>query len=135
MLRKNNNISSIQSYQKDNPIKSSYELLWNEYRNTNVTSFIVIQNIMRRIIENYFQVFGGFSPNAILDKFTIAEDKQICRSLLSWVNDGSHTLPEDLFVELSEDQLARYKEIFHKIFINMGQGPHYEMMMHMPIRE
>lgn len=135
ILRKNNNISSIQSYKKDNPIKSSYELLWNEYRNTNVTSFIVIQNIMRRIIENYFQVFGGFSPNAILDKFTIAEDKQICRSLLSWVNDGSHTLPEDLFVELSEDQLARYKEIFHKIFINMGQGPHYEMMMHMPIRE
>lgn len=84
---------------------------------------------MRRIIENYFQVFGGISPDVILEKFTNAEDKKICRSLLSWVNDGSHSMPEDLYVEMSDDQLSRDKDIFHQIFVMMGQEAHYDMMM------
>ena len=100
-----------------------------------LNSCIVTQNVMRRIIENYFLVFGGISPDVIMEKFTNAEDKRICRSLLSWVNAGSHSMPEDLFVEISNDQLDRNKEIFHQIFIQMGQEAHYDMMMQQTDKE
>ena len=129
ILRKRDNVSSIQAYGKSSPIKSSYELMWTELKSSTLNSCIVTQNIMRRIIENYFQVFGGISPDVILEKFTNAEDKKICRSLLSWVNDGSHSMPEDLYVEMSDDQLSRNKDIFHQIFVMMGQEAHYDMMM------
>lgn len=135
ILRKRDNVSSIQYYGKNSPIKSSYELMWAELKSDNLNSCIVVQNIMRRIIENYFQVFGGISPDVILEKFTNAEDRKICRSLLSWVNDGSHSMPDDLFVELSDDQIARNKEVFHNIFIEMGQGAHYNMMMQQTDKE
>ena len=129
ILRKRDNVSSVQAYGKNSPIKSSYELMWTELKSDSLNSCIVTQNIMRRIIENYFQVFGGISPDVILEKFTNAEDKKICRSLLSWVNDGSHSMPEDLYVEMSDDQLSRNKDIFHQIFVMMGQEAHYDMMM------
>ena len=38
-------------------------------------------------------------------------------------------MPEDLYVEMSDDQLSRNLEIFHKIFVSMGQEAHYDMMM------
>jgi len=130
ILRKNDNVSSLQAYQKENPIKSSYELLWNEYKNSSNTSCIVVQNIMRRIIENYFKVFGGISEESIWKKFDVIEDRQICKSLLSWANEGSHCMSDDLFVENSEDQLQRLKDVFHRIFTNQNQESHYDMMMH-----
>ncbi len=83
ILRKNNDNSTIQAYGNSTPIKSSYDLLWSELRNENNYSSIVIQNIMRRIIETYFLVFGGMSYETILESFTEPEDKQICKSLLS----------------------------------------------------
>lgn len=86
---------------------------------------------MRRIVENYFQIFGGISPNDILNKFDNFEDKKICRSLLSWVNNGSHSMADDLFVEIADGQLERYKEVFKNIFCKMGQEAHYDMMMHL----
>lgn len=129
ILRKRDNVSSIQPYGKESPIKSSYELMWAELKSEKQNSCIVVQNIMRRIIENYFQIFGGISPNVILEKFTVPEEQTICRSLLSWVNDGSHSLPEDLFVEFSDEQLDKYKKVFHDIFDKMGQNAHYDMMM------
>ena len=131
ILRKRNNVSSIQAYCKTNPIRSSYELLWSELRNASPLSCLVSQNIMRRIVENYFQIFGGISPNDILNKFDNFEDKKICRSLLSWVNSGSHSMADDLFVEIADGQLERYKEVFKNIFYKMGQESHYDMMMHL----
>lgn len=81
---------------------------------------MVSQNIMRRIVENYFQIFGGISPNDILKKFDNFEDRKICRSLLSWVNNGSHSMSDDLFVEIADSQLERYKEVFKKYFLKWG---------------
>lgn len=136
ILRKNNNVSSIQPFMKENPIKSSYDLLWHEFRNSEaVKSHVLIQNIMRRIIENYFQILGGFSPDYILDQFDVAEEKQICRQLLSWVNVGSHSYPDDIYVEMSDEQINRQRDIFHKIFIKMHQEEHYNMMMRPTTKE
>lgn len=120
ILRKRNNVSSIQPYYKKNPVRSSYELLWSELRNDSLGSCMVSQNIMRRIVENYFQIFGGISPNDILKKFDNFEDRKICRSLLSWVNNGSHSMSDDLFVEIADSQLERYKEVFKKYFLKWG---------------
>ena len=128
--------STVQRAMKDNPIKSSYDLLWHEFKNSkDVKSHVVIQNIMRRIIENYFQILGGFSPEYILEQFDVPEERKICRSLLSWVNDGSHSFPDDIFVELSDEQLERQKAVFKKIFEKMNQLEHYEMMMRPAAKE
>lgn len=135
VLRKKNNISSIQAYGKNNPVKSSYELMWNELKNMKLHSCIVVQNVMRRIIDNYFHYFGGMSNDVILEKFTNNEERQICRSLLTWVNDGSHSLPEDLYIEQSDDYLAKQMDVFKKIFDVMGQSQHYNMMMSQIIME
>lgn len=135
ILRKNNNQSSITHYGKTSPIKSSYDLLWTEYLNAPQTSYAVIQNIMRRIIENYFQIFGGYTPNAILEHFDNHEERKICKSLISWINDGSHSITDDLYVEMSDEQIDKYKDVFEKIFKNMGHEAHYKMMTRMPDKE
>ena len=65
----------------------------------------------------------------------LKDNKNICRSLLSRINDGSHSMPEDLFVEMSDDQIERSKFVFHQIFVNMGQKSHYDMMMRQTDKE
>lgn len=127
IVRKNNNISYIQKYEK-NPIKTSYELLWQELKNKENRSLISIQNVMRRILENYFKFFGNINIDELENKFEL-EEKLICRSLISWINDGSHYISEDLYVENNEDIVHRYFDVFKKIFIQEGHGAHFEMML------
>ncbi len=64
-----------------------------------------------------------------MDSFSTIEEKMICRSLLSWINDGSHTIPDDLYIDSYTDSIDRYKEIFKAVFIKMGHESHYKMMM------
>ncbi|OBZ13642.1 AAA family ATPase [Bacillus sp. FJAT-26390] len=127
ILRKNNNITTIQ-YFKDNPIKTSYELLWKELNNIHNQSPITIQNTMRRIIENYFKFFGNMDIDELENNFD-TEEKIVFRSLLSWLNDGSHSINEDLYVENNEDLIERYMQVFRNIFIKTNHQAHYEMMM------
>lgn len=127
IVRKRNNSSLIQRYQ-ENPIKSSYELLWKELKNRENQSIVSIQNVMRRVLENYFRFFGNISIDNLEDKFGF-EEKMICRSLISWINDGSHYISEDLYVENNEDIVHRYFEVFRMIFIIEGHQSHFDMMM------
>lgn len=127
IIRKSNNRSSIQQYD-ENPIRSSYELLWNELKLLKEQSLITTQNVMRRILENYFSFFGGIDLTEIVEKFE-GEEKVACRSLLTWVHDGSHYINEDLFVERSIDITERYFNIFKQIFYRMGHSSHFDMMM------
>ncbi|MBK6750570.1 MAG: AAA family ATPase [Acidobacteria bacterium] len=71
-------------------MKNSYELLWQELKNRDHNSVTTIQNTMRRIIEHYFKMLGKFGDDELIDCFSDAEEKEICRSLLCWINDGSH---------------------------------------------
>ena len=130
ILRKNGNISSIQAYEEKNPIQTSYQLLWSEMRNDNISSILSIQNIMRRILENYFKLLGNITTaETIIDKFPTIPDKQICKSLYYWINDGSHSLNEDIELELAEHTIQNYKDVFRKIFKYSGHIAHYNMMM------
>lgn len=130
IVRKINNESKIQCYQKSNPIRGSYELLWDELKNKEQKlSIITIQNTMRRIYETYFKILGKYSDDDILDKFNNVQEKEICRSLLCWINDGSHCVPDDFNIVQSDDITERYYEVFQKIFKVMGHIEHYNMMM------
>ncbi len=128
MLRKIHNITQIIPYEKINPIKSSYEMLWNEIREDHV-SYIGIRNAMRRILENYFSMLGENWGDALINKFDVLEEKMMCRSLLYWVNDGSHSISDDFYVDDNPDMICQYKEVFRKMFIQMGHEAHYNMMM------
>ncbi|BDG78453.1 hypothetical protein BSF_01820 [Bacillus subtilis] len=125
IIRKTGNISYISRYE-ENPIKNSYELLWKELREN--SNSITTPNIMRRILENYFKFFGNVDINEIVEGF-LDDDKVVCNSLLSWANDGSHHVNDDLYVDSSQEQNTIYFEVFRKIFINSNHESHFNMMI------
>ncbi|WP_410877865.1 AAA family ATPase [Myroides sp. DW712] len=129
ILRKINSITNIFPFNEKNPISSSYELLWNEIKDYNNNSGITVQNAMRRVIENYFSILGSKRDDTLLSKFENPQEKEIFRSLLSWINEGSHTLPDDLFVELPDQSIEIYLKVFKDIFVHTNNIGHYEMMM------
>lgn len=129
ILRKINKVSFIHYYADNNPIQSSYELLWREIKEWENNSGITIQNTLRRILETYFSILGNKRDDVLINKFSTPEERDICRSLLSWVNEGSHTLPDDLFIEAPDGAIIKYLEVFRNIFDHTGNGGHYNMMM------
>lgn len=132
IIRKNNNISSIQAFEIENPIHSSYELLWKELSNSSQNSGITIQNTMRRIIENYFKILGKYADDDLIKSFEHHQEQEICRSLVCWINDGSHGLPDDLYIEQQDAVIDRYFEVFRQIFIKTKHEEHYKMMLRVP---
>lgn len=129
IVRKNNGISKIQSYDMVNPISSTYELLWKELREDKNISAVSMQNTMRRIIENYFKIIGKKQDDYIISKFKTKEEKNVCESLLYWINDGSHTIYDDLHIDMHSDISDIFKRIFRDIFDKTGHIEHYNMMM------
>lgn len=129
ILRKNDKVTALQSFEKDNPIQSSYDLLWQELKSEEVKSSLTIQNIMRRIIENYFKLLGKYGDEYLILKFNTKEEQDICRSLISWINDGSHSINDDLFIELQDRTIESYKKVFKDIFVLTDHEGHYNMMM------
>ena len=129
ILRKNQNITSVTAYGISNPIESSYELLWREIKDWQRNSGITLQNSMRRVVEHYFKILGKLEDPTLVDQFETFEEQQICRSLISWINDGSHTIPDDLYVQTPDDSAERYLAVFKKVFEYTNNIGHYEMMM------
>ncbi|WP_187839974.1 ATP-binding protein [Helicobacter pylori] len=133
IIRKDNNVSKIKDY-KENPIKNSYELLWQEVKQAkeNNASWVSLQNVMRRIIEYYFRILGGFKHNDSLSEcFENIEEQRVCNSFISWFNDGSHGISDDLFVQSQDTSIETYLKVFEKIFKETGHEAHYKMMMRM----
>jgi wobble nucleotide-excising tRNase len=129
ILRKRDKISSIQSFKMKNPIQTSYELLWQELKDKDRNSGVTIQNSMRRIIENYFRILGKYGDDELIEKFTSNEEQEICRSLICWINEGSHSIADDLFVEAQSDIIEKYMKVFEGIFERTDNKGHYDMMM------
>jgi wobble nucleotide-excising tRNase len=132
ILRRNDKTTNLQQFLMENPIQSSYGLLWQELKSEEVKSSITIQNIMRRIIENYFKLLGKYGDDKLIQKFKTKEEQEICRSLISWINDGSHSINDDLFVELQDRTIENYKKVFRDIFKLTNHDGHYNMMMGIP---
>ncbi len=132
IIKKDNNVSKIEKFE-ENPIKNSYELLWQEVRRAkkdNNISWVSLQNVMRRIIEYYFRILGGFKHNDSLSEyFENIEEKQALNSFISWFNDGSHGISDDLFVQSQDTSIETYLKVFENIFKVTGHEAHYKMMM------
>lgn len=126
IVRKNENITSIKEY-KNNPIQTTYQLLWKEIQSENVSS-ITEFNAMRRILEYYFQTIGGIEYEKCINKFD-GNDKYVCKSLVSCINDGSHFIGDDFEIAFDESNIENYKKIFKLIFEKLGHVQHYNMMM------
>ena len=125
-VRKANQQSKIRNH-KTNPIKTSYELLWNEVRNSDRDN-LAIQNTLRRILENYYKILGNVDPDNICNQFN-GKEKLICKSLFSWVNDGSHSVHDSLYVSIDSSMVESYLSVFKQIFEKTGHIAHYKMMM------
>lgn len=125
-VRKPAQHSQIQGHES-NPIKTSYELLWLEVRDPD-RSNLAIQNTLRRIIENYFKILGGVDSDSIYEKFE-GKERLTCKSLFSWVNDGSHFAQDDLYVSIDEGAVDNYLAVFKEVFKKTGHISHYNMMM------
>lgn len=126
IVRKPGLISKLERH-LSNPIKTAYELLWTEVRKAD-RPVLTIQNTLRRIIENYFKILGGVDPEDICARFS-GKEKLICKSLFSWVNDGSHYAHDDLYVSIDETVVEVYINVFRAIFDKSGHLAHYKMMM------
>ena len=66
----------MHSYGHKNPIKSSYEMLWEDIKNCEKISATSLQNTMRRIYETYFRVLGRMSDEDIIKRIEDAEEKR-----------------------------------------------------------
>jgi wobble nucleotide-excising tRNase len=110
-----------------NPIKTSYELLWAEVRKPKLSN-LAIQNTLRRILENYFKILGGIEFDELCAMFD-GKEKLICKSLCSWVHDGSHYAHDDLYVSIDDGMVDSYLKVFRAIFEKAKHGAHYKMMM------
>lgn len=126
IVRKPDQHSKVERYDI-NPIKTSYELLWAELRKPDPQN-LTIQNTLRRILENYFKILGGIDLQDLWEHFD-GDEAIHCRSLISWVNDGSHFAHDDLYVVIDEPMVASYLKVFFKIFKQTKHMPHYQMMM------
>ena len=127
-LVKKSGKSSFVEKQSNNPIKTSYEFLWDEVRHENRND-ATIQNTLRRILENYFKILGGISLDKLYKEFD-GEDKLKCKALCSWINDGSHSaFDEDFYTPLDNTMIQKFLDIFKQIFEKSGHIEHYNMMM------
>jgi wobble nucleotide-excising tRNase len=127
LVKKNGKVSILEK-QADNPIKTSYELLWDEVRKDNRNN-ANIQNTLRRILENYFKLVGGIQLKNLHTMFE-GEDKIKCNALCSWVHDGSHSsFDEDFYTPLDTVMIQKFLEVFKQIFQKTKHMAHYNMMM------
>ena len=128
IVRKRNENSVIKRYSY-NPIQTGYQLMWDELRNIDQDSSAnssTVQNLLRRILENYFTIMGGKNRDEIYGKFK-GHEKLTCKSLFSWAHAGSHGAYDSLYIE--DDDPQKYISVFRDIFKKMGHFAHYEMMM------
>lgn len=128
-LRKKREVTTVTAYNNTNPITTTYALLWKEIKESDSISNVSLQNAMRRILENFFGTLGNANSTDILKYFESPEEKSICKSLFSWSNDGSHSIPDDLEFSEDNDSSEKYRKVFKDIFYNTHNQYHYDRMM------
>ncbi len=130
ILNRVNVCSHATFYGSENPIKSSYSLLWHELRRAKESNVDcgTAQNIMRRIYEHYFQFIGFYSDEDIINEFETDGERKICRALICYINDGSHIIADDLYYIPNKVSLQAYLNVFERIFEKTHNKEHFDMM-------
>lgn len=128
IIRKNAKEGSYVKRYEKNPITTSYEALWKELIELKDSSANIIQNVMRRILENYFKFLGGIELDSLI-KYFDEDERIIVSSLIKWTHDGSHHIQEDLYIQQQSDMNEKYFNIFTKLFIESDNEGHLKMMI------
>ena len=131
VIRKSLTDGNVVETHAKNPISTEYERLWSEVRRASQgeeMSVIGLENILRRILENYFRIAGGIWEDEIVQYLEPAE-RPVLRSLFNWVNEGSHGVFENLHYSPSVTTQDIYLDVFKHVFVNSGHYAHYKMMM------
>ena len=129
ILKKRDNTTYIEEYNDKNPINTSYELEWEVVKSENENP-ICLANAMRRILETFARLIGYNGIKTMIDSidnFAI-EDQLIAKSLLIWMNEGSHAISEDFF-HCEQIPSECFQRIFRQIFKGIGYLGHYNAMM------
>ena len=126
IVTKRGETSKIERHDK-NPIKSAYQMLWGEVKNPD-NSRHTIRNTLRRILEYYFNTIGSTSLDDLPSLFP-ADEQSICRSLISWMHEGSHFTDDDYTVVPSVETVDRQIAVFKRIFEETKHIEHFNMMM------
>jgi len=128
IVRSLNNQSKIIKHD-ENPIQTTYELLWREI-NIPIEQInkATVFNTMRRILEYYFNIIGGLDYEKSINEFD-GEEKIIFKSLFSWINDGSHFINDDLVVYTEPENIEKQLAVFKGVFTKLKHECHYNMMM------
>ena len=131
MIVKSNNQSRVLVFD-NNPVTSTYEMLWSEIKNAKLnpheSNTLSLANTMRRIIEHYFNLLGGMD----LSKFHLSfpdGERQVFKSLISWANAGSHSAFDDYSATPNLYDAQNYLKVFRDLFDKTGHIAHYNMMM------
>jgi wobble nucleotide-excising tRNase len=126
IVRKSGQMSVVERH-NTNPIRTAYEMLWEEVRRSDKSN-TTIQNTLRRILEHYFKILGGINPDELCKKFE-GKERVVCNSLFAWVNDGSHSDFDDMSMAVDDSTVEIYLRVFKSIFEKSNHLAHYEMMM------
>ena len=128
IVRSLNNQSKIIKHD-ENPIQTTYELLWREI-NIPIEQInkATVFNTMRRILEYYFNIIGGLDYEKSINEFD-DEEKIIFKSLFSWINNGSHFINDDLVVYTEPENIEKQINVFKAVFKKLKHESHYNMMM------
>lgn len=142
MIRKNDNISTVQLCKRQskevpseeenyNPVQNSYAALWDELRDVQTT--IPALNVMRRILDYYFLQLCGYDGSdmreIVLEKKENREkfiktvegqlpdrtDYQLASTLLAYINNPNGISDGLNYVE-EYDDIDAYKRVFEMIF-------------------
>ena len=132
ILFKNGNKSDLRPFGQENTIRGAYEQLWYDLKEGHERmDSNGLQNVMRRIIETYFVMFGGYDKRRLIpDHFSDnPEELAIVTSLAKWADEGSHSASDDFYMESPQIMNEKYMAVFRQLFVKLGHEAHYNMMM------
>lgn len=133
-LAKTNGTTTEGKRHKDNPVSTTYEMLWREVREglSQPVPPVSLRNAMRRIVEFYFVELGTCWDLHAVASQVREELRPAALSLVNWMHDGSHGAFGDAHAPASPAQVGRYAEALKALFEANGSEAHWDAMMNPP---
>ena len=91
-------------------------------------SDVVKLNCMRQILDYYFNFIGQTDYESLIPQFD-EKDKILAYALISAINQGSHSLAEDIDLSLTYGNLDNLMNVFKRFFELTNQVEHFNLMM------
>ena len=133
LIRKRPSGPSTITSSRTSPVTTEYKRLWDEVRRAidgEQMNVVGLENILRRILESYFRVMGGGIWDDEITPLLTESERHVFRALFRWVNDGSHSILEDVYYSPSPISQDVYLQVFERIFEVTNQGAHFQMMIY-----